>query len=139
MNTAKKLGLLILFSLFLCKLGYAQTYSSVFLKRDKLFIKKAYQRAVTHYEKYLVKYPKDFYASRQAAICCTHIKNPNMAIDYWPAVIENSQATDKDRFDYAKCLIESSRKDEAEKVFMALLCSSKKSVADSAMIYLNRK
>ena len=139
MQATKKLGLLILFSLFLCKLGYAQTYSSVLLKGDKLIIKKAYPRAGTHYEKYLVQYPKDFYASRQAAICYTHTKNPNMAIDYWPAVIENSQATDKDRFDYAKCLIENSRKDEAEKVFMALLNSSIKSVADSAMIYLNRK
>jgi tetratricopeptide (TPR) repeat protein len=139
MQTTKKLRLLILFSLFICKLGYAQTYSPVLLKGDKLFIKKAYHRAVTYYEKYLIKYPKDFYASRQAAICYTKIKNPNMAIDYWPAVIENSQANDKDRFGYAKCLIENSRKEEAEKVFITLINSSNKLIADSAAVYLKLK
>jgi hypothetical protein len=139
MQTTKKIGLLIFCSLLMCKVIYAQAYSPILLKGDKLFIKKAYHRAVTHYEKYLIKYPKDFYASRQAAICYTQIKNPNMAIDYWPAVVENRQASDKDRFDYAKCLIENSRKEEAEKVFTALLNSANKLLADSSTFYLRKK
>ena len=81
---------------------FSQTINSKLIKADKLFIKHEYVGAAKVYEQYLRSYPKDYYASRQAAICYKKTNNQNQAIDHWPNVIESSKVTDGDRLDYAK-------------------------------------
>lgn len=130
----------VLFS-FLCLLifngGYSQKFSRTLLKADKLYIKKDYRNAVLLYEKYLRKNQRDFYASRQAARCYSKLSDPSMAIDYWPAVIENSEASETDNFDYARCLLANYRTEDARKVFVSLSRSANKAISSWGKAYMN--
>lgn len=129
--------LLLFFLLSLCVVVYPQKFSRILLKADKFYIKKSYKNAIPWYEKYLKKHPRDYYASRQAAICYGKLNNPGMAIDYWPAVIENSEANDADLLDYCKCLLANYRKEDAAKVLVMLARSSDPGVASWAKAYMN--
>src|SRR6187551_2070506 len=82
----------------------SQPINNKLIKADKLFIKQEFVAAAKVYESYLKSYPKDYYASRQAAICYKKTNDQNKAVDHWPNVIESSKVTDQDRLDYAKCL-----------------------------------
>jgi len=125
----KKLPYILLILMLNFKFGVAQTSTKKLIKADKLFIKLAYADAAEAYEVYLKKNPKDFYASRQAAICFTKVNDQSKAIDHWPNVIENSQATDVDKFAYAKCLLANYRNEDAKKIFTTLKNSSDKTIA----------
>lgn len=117
--------------------GFSQGSNSKLIKADKLYIKLAYADAGEAYEAYLKKTPKDFYASRQAALCYTKINDQNKAIDFWPAVIENSQATDADKLAYAKCLLANYRNEDAKKVLATLKNSLDKTVANWCKAFEN--
>lgn len=130
----------VLFSicfLFFFQAGYSQKFSRRLLKADKLYIKKDYRDAVVYYEKYLHRHPGDFYASRQAARCYGKMDDQNMAIDYWPAVIENSEASESDQLDYARCLLANYRSEDARKVFVQLSRSSDKAIASWGKAYMD--
>src|ERR1041384_1504482 len=87
--------------IILAKWGMAQeVLNSTLLKADKLFINRNYEAAVAVYLKYLEKYPRDYYAERQAAICYNKLNRPDDAIDHWPLVVESSEATEKDYFEF---------------------------------------
>ena len=125
----KKLLFIFLISYLTFNVSIAQSSNKKLIKADKLFIKLAYADAAESYEAFLKKNPKDFYASRQAAICFTKINDQNRAIDHWPNVIDNAQATDADRFAYAKCLLANYRNDDAKKIFVTLKNSTDKTIA----------
>lgn len=133
----KRLYLFFVFIIYTCFSVSAQKFSRTLLKGDKFYIKQAYKNAIPFYEKYLKKHPRDYYASRQAAICYSRLNNPAMAIDYWPAVIESSEANDKDLFDYSKCLLANYRKEEAAKILVMLSKSKDPVVSDWANAYTN--
>ncbi len=120
---------LLILLLLINTLAYSQSTDKRLLSADKLFIKMAYAEAVEKYEAFLKKNPKDFYASRQAALCYTKINEHSKAIDHWPNVADNSQASEKDKLAYAKCLLANYRIDEAKKVFISLKSSSDKNIA----------
>ncbi len=102
---------------------------------DKLYIKMLYKNAAAEYEDFLKNNPKDFYASKQAALCYTKLSDHNKAIDFWPAVIDNSLATEHDKFSYGKCLLANYRVDDAKKVFNLLKNSSNKEIASWGKAY----
>lgn len=114
-----------------------QVVNGTLIKADKLFIRHSYEAAVLQYVKYLKAYPKDYYASRQAALCYNKLNSPNDAIDYWPVVVESSEATEKDYLEYAKSLLSNNRGPEARKIFVLLSRSPDKSIASWGKTYLN--
>jgi tetratricopeptide (TPR) repeat protein len=116
---------------------FSQTINSKLIKADKLFIKHEYVKAAKVYEQYLRSYPKDYYASRQAAICYKKTNNQNQAIDHWPNVIESSKVTDVDRLDYAKCLLANYRIQDAKMMINFLRTSSDKAIAAWGFAYTN--
>ena len=116
---------------------FSQTINSKLIKADKLFIKHEYVGAAKVYEQYLRSYPKDYYASRQAAICYKKTNNQNQAIDHWPNVIESSKVTDGDRLDYAKCLLANYRIQDAKMMINFLRTSSDKAIAAWGFAYTN--
>ncbi len=133
----KKFPLLLLIIVFNITFSVSQSTNTKLIKADKLFIKLAYANAAKAYEDFLKKNAKDFYASRQVAICYTKINNPAKAIDFWPSVIENSQATDADKLAYAQCLLANYRPDEAKKILSTLKNSSDKNAANWAIAFDN--
>lgn len=135
--TLKIKGIIIFILFFWITAFSQQVVNSTLIKADKLFIKHSYTVAVTHYVKYLEQYPKDYYASRQAAICYDKLNDPNSAIDYWPIVVESSEATEKDYLEYGKSLLANNRGEEARKVFILLSRSLDKSIAAWGKAYLN--
>ncbi|MBS1650877.1 MAG: OmpA family protein [Bacteroidetes bacterium] len=96
-----------------CKFLFQQ--NNALINADKMFIEGNFQKAVSGYEAYLKKQPKDYYASRQAAICYTKLSIEAKAIDFWPAVVDNAKVTDKDKLDYVRCLLANYRKEDAVK------------------------
>jgi hypothetical protein len=77
--------LILFFVLFAAGFLPAQeVLNKTLLKADKHYIEHRYTEAVIDYVKYLEKYPKDYYASRQTAICYNRLNDPNNAIDYEP-------------------------------------------------------
>lgn len=116
---------------------FSQTINSKLIKADKLFIKHEYVNAAKVYEQYLRSYPKDYYASRQTAICYKKTNNQNQAIDHWPNVIESSKVTDVDRLDYAKCLLANYRIQDAKMMINFLRTSSDKAIAAWGFAYTN--
>lgn len=98
----------------------AKKNSGALLKADKLFIKMAYADAVEQYEKYLKKYPKDYYASRQAALCYMRLNDQSNAVEFWKDAVDNAAATSTDRFYYGKSLLSNNRMPEARAVFSTL-------------------
>ena len=129
--------LLLVFLVFVYLAPAQEVINNTLLKADKLYITQDYEKAVGYYVKYLEKYPKDYFASRQAAICYNRLNDPNNAIDYWPVVVESSDATEKDYFDYGKSLLANNRVPEAIKVFKFLSKSKDKSIADWGKAYMN--
>jgi outer membrane protein OmpA-like peptidoglycan-associated protein len=127
----------IFFSILIISfIGKAQTNPKL-IKADKLFIKMAYVDAAEEYENYLKKSPKDFYTSKQLALCYTKINNHNKAIDYWPTVVDNAQASENDKLMYGKCLLANYRFDDAKKIFIDLKNSSNKEIAAWGNAYNN--
>jgi outer membrane protein OmpA-like peptidoglycan-associated protein len=116
---------------------HAQSTDHTLINADKEFINLYFDQAAVLYEKYLLKNPKDFYASRQAAICYNKIDNENKAIDHWTNVYENGKADDRDRLEYAKCLLANYRADEAKKILVALVSSNDSWVAAWGKAYLH--
>ncbi len=114
-----------------------QTPEKTLIKADEQFINQTYSSAAASYENYLKKKPKDFYASKQAAICYSKINLHNKAIDHWTNVYENGQATDKDKLEYAKCLLVNYRVEEAKKILISLSKSNNPEVALWGNAYAN--
>lgn len=113
-----------------------EVLNKTLLKADKHYIRKEYAFAVLDYVKYLQEFPKDYYASRQAARCYDKLNDPYNAIDYWPVVAECSDVTETDYLDYAKCLLANNRVPEAKKIFHYLSKSRNSSVAAWGKTYL---
>jgi hypothetical protein len=113
-----------------------EALTKTLLKADKHYIRKEYAFAVLDYVKYLQEFPKDYYASRQAARCYDRLNDPYSAIDHWPAVAENSEVTETDYLDYAKCLLANNRVPEAKKIFLYLSKSRNSTVAAWGKTYL---
>lgn len=113
-----------------------EVLNKTLLKADKHYIKKEYNLAVLDYVKYLEEFPKDYYASRQAARCYDRLNDPYNAIDHWPVVAENSEVTEADYLDYAKCLLANNRVPEAKKIFLYLSKSKNPAVAAWGKTYL---
>lgn len=111
--------------------------NATLLRADKLFINRRYEDAVQVYLKYLEKYPKDYYAERQTALCYNKLNKPDDAIDHWPLVVESSEATEKDYLEYGKSLLTNNRIPEAKKIFTVLSRSKDKSLAAWGKMYLN--
>jgi outer membrane protein OmpA-like peptidoglycan-associated protein len=108
----------------------SQTSSNpTIIKADKLFINLAYADAVDLYVKFLKKNPKDYYASRQAAICYTKLNDVNNAVDYWRDAVDNASATPKDNVDYGRSLLANNRIPEAKMVFVNLKTNSDASIS----------
>jgi Tol biopolymer transport system component len=130
-----------LFIIFLTLLTFSGTtqevLNSLLLNADKLFIKRDYETAVTLYLKYLEKYPRDYYAERQTAVCFDRLNSPDNAIDHWPIVVESSEATEKDYLDFGKSLLANNRGPEAKKIFAVISKSTDKSLAAWGKAYLN--
>lgn len=114
-----------------------EVLNSTLLSADKLYIKRDYANAVNSYLIYLEKYPRDYYAERQTAICYTRLNIPDMAIDHWPIVVESSEASESDYLEYGKSLLANNRAPEAKKIFGVLSRSNDKSMAAWAKAYLN--
>ena len=104
-----------------------EVLNGTLLKADKLFINKRYEPAVQVYLKYLEKYPRDYYAERQAAICFDRLNRPDDAIDHWPIVVESSDASEKDYLDFGKSLLINNRVPEARMDRDGRLCEHPKS------------
>lgn len=115
----------------------SQPINNKLIKADKLFIKQDFVAAAKIYESYLKSYPKDYYASRQAAICYKKTNDQNKAVDHWPNVIESSKVTDADRLDYAKCLLANYRTQDARMMINFLKTSPDKAIAAWGMAYTN--
>lgn len=114
-----------------------EVLNGTLLKADKYYINKDYEMAVLFYLKYLEKYPRDYYAERQTALCFNKLNKPDDAIDHWPIVVESSEAGEKDYWEYGKSLLMNNRGPEAKKIFMVLSRSTNKSLAAWAKTYLN--
>lgn len=115
----------------------SQNSNKKLINADKLFIKASFAEAGKAYAAFLKSNPGDFYASRQAAICYKKINDQNKAIDYWPAVVENNQATDHDKLAYARCLLANYRNEEAKKVFVSLKSSKDNTIMNWCRAYEN--
>jgi hypothetical protein len=126
-----------LFRSFLCSVlvfaftGFSaqEVLNKTLLRADKHYIRKEYPLAVLDYVKYLQTFPRDFYASRQAARCYDKLNDPYNAIDYWPLVVESSEATEEDYLDFAKCLLANNRGPEAKRIFSFLSKSKNPTVS----------
>ncbi len=114
-----------------------EVLNGTLLRADKLYIRKDYEMAVLFYLKYLEKYPRDYYAERQTALCFNKLNKPDDAIDHWPIVVESSEATEKDYWEYGKSLLVNNRGPEAKKIFNVLSRSNNKFLASWAKVYLN--
>lgn len=114
-----------------------QLYTKGLLKADKLFIKKEYGLAALYYTAYLEKYPRDYYASRQAAICYDYVDDHYSAIDHWPAVVENSESTEQDFLSYGRCLLQNDREPDAKKILGVLIRSKNNFYAAWGRAYQN--
>lgn len=114
-----------------------QVLTSTLLKADKLYINKDYANAVNVYLLYLEKFPRDYYAERQTAICYTRLNIPDLAIDHWPIVVESSEATEYDYLEYGKSLLMNDRAPHAKKIFAVLSRSKDPSLAAWAKYYAN--
>lgn len=134
MKQSKFLG--VLFTLLTFSLS-AQKFSRVLLKADQAYICHEYGNAAAGYENYLKSHPRDYYASRQAAICYERMNDPGMAIDHWPAVAENGEASDQDRLAYSKSLLANYRREDAARQLLLLAHSSDPAVAAWAAAYRN--
>ncbi|MBA2612296.1 MAG: PD40 domain-containing protein [Bacteroidetes bacterium] len=133
----KKITFLVCFIIGAIQPSFSQTINRTLIKADKLFIKQEFTEAAKGYERYLKSFPKDYYASRQAAICYKKTNNQNQAIDHWPNVIESSKVTDADRLDYAKCLLANYRTQDARMMINFLKTSPDKAIAAWGLAYLN--
>jgi hypothetical protein len=133
----KKLLFIVSFLFGLNLVYFSQTINNTLIKADKLFIKHEFINAAKGYEHYLRSFPKDYYASRQAAICYKKTNNQSKAIDHWPNVIESSKVTDSDRLDYAKCLLANYRIQDARMMINFLRKSSDKAIAAWGLAYTN--
>ncbi len=131
-------GLLILF-VFSSTLKAQDVLNATLLKADKSYIRRDYQTALLYYIKYLEKFPRDYYAERQTALCYNKLNKPDDAIDHWPLVIESSEATENDFLEYGRSLLINNRAPEARKIFLVLAHSKDKSLSDWAKVYLNPK
>lgn len=129
--------LFFLISVIASPLFSQEVLDATLLRADKLFIKKDYLTAVDVYLKYLEKYPRDYYAERQTAICYDHLNSPDNAIDHWPIVVESSEATEKDYLAYGRSLLANNRGPEAKKIFLVLSRSTDKSMAAWGKLYSN--
>lgn len=127
----------ILLLLVTTRLFSQEVLNGTLLRADKYYIKKDYEMALMYYLKYLEKYPRDYYAERQTALCFNRLNKPDDAIDHWPIVVESSEATEKDYWEYGKSLLLNNRGPEAKKIFMVLARSSNKSLAAWAKMYAN--
>lgn len=125
--------------LFFSNVNAQEVLNAVLLRADKLYINRDYQSALLFYIKYLEKFPRDYYAERQTAICYNKLNKPDDAIDHWPLVIESSEATENDFLEYGRSLLTNNRAPEARKIFLVLAHSKDKSLADWAKVYLNPK
>lgn len=114
-----------------------EVINSALIRADKLFINREYETAVPLYLKYLEKYPKDYYAERQTALCYDRLNSPDNAIDHWPLVVESSEATEKDYLDFGRSLLANNRVPEAKKIFMVLSRSKDRSMAAWGKLYMN--
>jgi hypothetical protein len=114
-----------------------QVYTNGLLKADEFYIRRDYVPAVKLYEEYLNKHPRDYFASRQAARCYERMGNYYEACEHWPRVVENTEATDKDYFDFARSLLTNDRLNDARRVFRLLTKSSDKMIAELSRDYLN--
>lgn len=114
-----------------------EVLNATLLRADKYYIRKDYEMAVVFYLKYLEKYPRDYYAERQTALCFNKLNKPDDAIDHWPIVVESSEATEKDYWEYGKSLLMNNRGPEAKKIFNVLSRSTNKSLASWAKVYTN--
>jgi hypothetical protein len=75
-----------------CQNGFTQeVVTKTLINADKLYINRDYSNAVNAYLMYLEKYPRDYYAERQTALCFTRLNIPDLAIDHWPIVVESSE------------------------------------------------
>ncbi len=111
--------------------------SPTLLKADKLFINMAYADAVELYVKHLKTNPKDYYTSRQAAICYTRLNDLNNAVDYWRDVVDQSAATPSDQLSYGKSLLANNRKQDAKLVFMNLKDNADPYLSAWGKLYVN--
>jgi peptidoglycan-associated lipoprotein len=133
-----------LFRSFLCSVlvfaftGFSaqEVLNKTLLRADKHYIRKEYPLAVLDYVKYLQTFPRDFYASRQAARCYDKLNDPYNAIDYWPLVVESSEATEEDYLDFAKCLLANNRGPEAKRIFSFLSKSKNPTVSAWGKTYI---
>jgi hypothetical protein len=116
-----------------------QLYTKSLMKADRLFIEKEYAEAAIHYEKYLQKFERDYYASRQAAICFDYINDHYSAAEHWPAAVESSESTEDDLLMYAKSLIENDRLKEALKILPILAKSPNPYVSNWGKTWANRQ
>lgn len=129
--------LLVIILLFFARnLSSQEVLNKTLLKADKHYIRKEYKLAVIDYVKYLQEFPRDYYASRQTARCYDKLNDPYNAIDYWPIVVENSEVSDWDYLDYAKCLLVNDRIPEAKKIFSLLSKSRNPAVSAWGRAYL---
>lgn len=134
----RKLICFVCLLIFLLPKADAQeVLNSTLLRADKLFINRHYEEAVQVYLKYLEKYPRDYYAERQTALCYNRLNKPDDAIDHWPIVAESSEATAHDYLEYGKSLLANNRLPQAKKIFMVLSRSTDKSLAAWGKMYLN--
>lgn len=115
-----------------------QVYTKALLKADSYFIKKEYAPAAELYAKYVEKHPKDYYASRQAALCYEFINDPYNACEFWPAVAESAESNEDDWFRYGMSLLQNNRDKEAAKVFPMLARSKNKLYAMWGKSYAGR-
>ncbi|MBA3662784.1 MAG: OmpA family protein [Bacteroidetes bacterium] len=131
----KNLAILLLLLCFF--FTQAQSTDNSIVKADKSFIKKQYKEAAVSYEKFLKNSARDFYAARQAALCYSRLNEHSKAIDYWTIVADDSKASEKDKLEYAKCLLSNYRTDDAKKVFINLQSSKDKEVFAWSKTYFN--
>lgn len=124
--------------LFAFSLKGQQVYTRDLLKADSYFIKKDYAPAAELYAKYVEKHPKDYYASRQAALCYEFINDPYNACEFWPAVAESAESSEEDWFRYGMSLLQNNRDKEATKVFPMLARSKNKLYAMWGRSYAGR-
>ncbi len=128
----------IVFVFFFLAVGTAQQiYNKDLMNADKLFIKKQYELASELYIRYLTEFPKDYFASRQAAICLDYLNNHYEAAEYWAAVIESSDCTESDLLAYARCLLQNDRQNAAGKIFPFLSKSKNAYCANWGRAWLN--
>ncbi len=133
----KKIFFIVLLVFGIKTVCISQTINNKLIKADKLFIKQEFVDAAKVYESYLKSYPKDYYASRQAAICYKKTNDQSKAVDHWPNVIESSKVTDADRLDYAKCLLANYHTQDAKMMINFLKTSPDKTIAAWGMAYSN--